>query len=309
MKDTEKIQKIDIRSEEYPALLKGIKDPPEILYCRGEWNAELFGQTISVVGSRRMTRYGATMAESLVKDIAGAGITVISGFMYGIDAKAHEAALEAGGRTIAVMPCGIERIHPDHQVELYGKILGGGGLILSEYPGAAPPALWTYPRRNRIVAGLAPLLLVIEAGIKSGALITARIAKRYNKKIYALPGPLTSPVSKGTALLLKQGAFVVTGSEDILNEYGRESRPTTLRPPSASKKTLKLNRLQRAILNRLFREAMSADEITRELGESASRIGAELTVLTLKKVLVFQDGRYTLTVPDLLTANSGGKKC
>ncbi len=254
-----------------------------------------------------MTRYGENMTGSLVRDIAEAGVTVISGFMYGIDAAAHAAAVSAGGRTIAVMPCGIERIHPDYQDELYGKILDSGGLILSEYPGNTPPALWTYPRRNRIVAGLAPLLLVIEAGIKSGALITAKIARRYNKKIYALPGPLTSSVSRGTALLLKQGASVVTESADILKEYGGENGPFRNRKIEGF--PLKLNKLQRAILERLFREPMTADEITRNLGESSSRIGAELTVLTLKGVLVFQDGRYSPLAAELLAEKAGGRPC
>ena len=250
-----------------------------------------------------MTRYGRTMTEQLVSEMAGAGITTVSGFMYGIDAVAHEAAANASGKTIAVMPCGIEKIHPEHQEELYGKILQTRGLILSEYEGDMPPALWTYPKRNRIVAGLSPLLLVIEAGLKSGALITARIAQKYNKKIYALPGPLTSSVSRGTALLIQQGASIVTGAEDILREYGHQ--PGSPRNGGRKPGKMHLNALQKSIVQQLSREELTADEITRQLAMPTSQIGAELTVLTLKKVLTCQEGRYFLTGNEM----AGGVLC
>ncbi|OQY31727.1 MAG: DNA protecting protein DprA [Spirochaetaceae bacterium 4572_59] len=287
-----KTNQIDIFSEEYPDSLRQIADPPRILYYRGEWNPEIFEQTISVVGSRKMTRYGRFMTESLVTEIAEAGITVLSGFMYGIDATSHKAAVDAEGKTIAVMPCGIERIHPLYQKGLYEEIIHGGGLILSEYEADSQPALWTYPRRNRIVVGLSPLLLVMEAGLKSGALMTARIARRYNKKIYALPGPLSSTVSLGCALLIKQGASIVTGSQDILLEYGL--LPCEPKQNGTGKRKKMLSSLQKSIIEQLEREAMSVDEMTRVLGKSASQIGAELTLLTLQKRLSFQEGRYSL---------------
>ncbi len=291
------MQKIDLESREYPTLLKQIKDPPPFIYFRGDWNPELFRETLSVVGSRRMTRYGETMAESLVRDIAGEGITVVSGFMYGIDATAHAAAVTVGGKTIAVMPCGIERIHPAYQEELYYKIIKTGGLIVSEYTGDSPPALWTYPRRNRIIAGLSPLLLVIEAGLKSGALITARLAEKQGKKIYAVPGPLTSAVSRGTAYLLNRGSTVVTGSKEILKEYGR-SVAGAAAGKRGNVKTF-LNRLQKDILRQLSREPMSADELTRALETSPQAVGAELTVLAIQKFLALQEGRYFLIDQDV----------
>ena len=285
------MNQIDSNSSEYPASLKIIPDPPEVLYYRGEWNPELFEQTISVVGSRRMTRYGESMTHRLVTAIAREGITVVSGFMYGVDAAAHTATVDAPGRTIAVMPCGIERIHPAYQEELYGKILSSGGMILSEYTGDMPPALWSYPRRNRIVAALAPVLLVIEAAPRSGALITARLSRKYNKKIYALPGPLTSQVSLGTARLLKEGAAIVTGPEDILSEYGF-SLQTGKR--KQKKYTGDYSRIQKAIVDQLSREPMTADELIRHLRESSSRVGAELTLLTMKKHLILREGRYAM---------------
>ncbi|MBI9098990.1 MAG: DNA-protecting protein DprA [Spirochaetaceae bacterium] len=285
------MNQIDIKSTEYPYLLKQIKDPPETLYYRGEWNPEIFKQTLSVVGSRKMTRYGEAITKEIVTDTASAGITIVSGFMYGIDAQAHEGALNASGHTIAVMPCGIDRIHPEYQMELYKKIEKDKGLILSEYPGETPPALWTYPRRNRIIAGLSPVLLVIEAGLKSGALITARIAQKYNKKIFAVPGPLTSSVSEGTSLLIKEGASIFTKSDDLLSEFGIGITGKTKNKKQASN----LNPSQRKIMELLSRQPMGIDEIIRILNKPTSKVGADLTFLSLKKMISLHDGKYSIS--------------
>ncbi len=279
---------IDVNSSEYPYLLKQIKDPPVKLYYRGSWDSGIFKETLSVVGSRKMTRYGEIITDRLISSIAGAGVTIVSGFMYGIDAQAHNASLEAEGQTIAVMPCGIERIHPEYQVGLYERILGSRGLIVSEYPGDTPPALWTYPRRNRIIAGLSQALLVVEAGIKSGALITAGIAKKYNKKIFAVPGPLTSSVSMGTVHLIKQGASIVTDADDLLLEYGKLPNGDLYSNTSRTG----MPGIQKKILQLLSAEPLGIDEITRILKKSTSEVGAALTVLNLKKCLTLHDGRY-----------------
>ena len=286
------MSRIGIKSCEYPYLLKQIKDPPEKLYFRGDWNTDLFEETLSVVGSRRMTRYGETITNDLVGVIAEAGITIVSGFMYGIDAQSHAAALERGGRTIAVMPCGIEKIHPEYQADLHTKILRCGGLVVSEYPGDTLPARWTYPRRNRIIAGLSPALLVVEAGLKSGALITARIAMNYNKRVFAVPGPLTSSVSRGTALLIKQGASIMTSADDILSEYGK----FTAGKPHSEKKSSGLNESQSKIVVLLSLEPLGIDEITRAVEKPTSEIGADLTILCLKKLVTLNEGKYYLVV-------------
>jgi DNA processing protein len=281
---------VDIDSAEYPYLLKQIKDPPVKLYFKGNWDVDVFEEMLSVVGSRKMTGYGEMITESLVSEIAGNGITIVSGFMYGIDAQAHKAALMGGGRTIAVMACGIERINPEYQAELYSGILNNGGLAISEYPGDTPPLKWTYPRRNRIIAGLSPVLLVVEAGMKSGALITAGIARRYNKKIFAVPGPLTSSVSRGTALLIKQGASLVTGPQDLLLEYGR----TKIGRLFSGKDLQELHSEQKKIIDLLSLGPLGIDEIARLSGKPVSEIGADITALSLKKYLVPKDGKYYL---------------
>ena len=187
----------------------------------------LFNNCLAVVGSRRLTHYGEQAIERIVGEIAmarldsarQAGITIVSGFMYGGDALAHQIAVRVGGRTIAVMPCGIDRISPEDQEELYNDIIENNGMIISEYEGDMTPALWTYPRRNRIVAGLSQAVLVVEAGEKSGSLITANLAKKFGRKIFAVPGPITSSVSKGTNMLIKQGAEMVTDAGDILKYF------------------------------------------------------------------------------------------
>jgi len=281
---------IDINCSEYPYLLRQIKDPPPKLYFKKDWNTDIFSETLSVVGSRKMTRYGEQITDKLITAISGAGITIVSGFMYGIDAQAHNAAVKTGGRTIAVMPCGIDRIHPEYQIDLYNSILKNKGLIVSEYPGDTPPALWTYPRRNRIIAGLSPVLLVIEAGIKSGALITAKIAKKYNKIIYAVPGPMLSSVSQGTNMLIKQGAQIVTSKQDILSEYGITSKNELF----SKKETYGLNKTQVKILKLLSNEPMGIDDIARISKKNISDIGADITVLSIKKHLSLNEGKYYL---------------
>lgn len=281
---------IDINSDEYPHLLRQIKDPPPKLYFKGNMDPDIFKEALSVVGSRRMTGYGEIITDKLVSAIAKSGVTIVSGFMYGIDAQAHNAALETGGRTIAVMPCGIEKIHPEYQANLHERILNNNGLVVSEYPGETPPALWTYPRRNRIIAGLSPILLVIEAGIKSGALITAKIAKNYNKKIFAVPGPLTSTVSMGTALLIKNGAQIVTCAQDILLEYGKKEKDELF----SKKEYYGLNKAQQKILKILSREPMGIDEIARASGKKIAETGADITILSIKKHLTLNEGKYYL---------------
>jgi len=218
---------VTIQDKNYPKLLKQIgKDAPKQLYYKGKWNKEIFNHCLAVVGSRRMTIYGRQVAERIVGEVASAGVTIVSGFMYGVDATAHQAALKVGGRTIAVMPCGIDLIHPEYQQDLYAEILNNQGLIVSEYEGSMQPALWTYPRRNRIVAGLCQAALIIEAGEQSGSLITAEFAKKFKRKVFAVPGPITSENSKGISQLLKEGAAAATCAGDILREYGFSSRFT-----------------------------------------------------------------------------------
>src|SRR3989338_2878201 len=246
----------------YPALLREIPDAPARLYYKGTWTEELFTDCLAVVGSRHMTSYGRRATEQIVGEVASAGVTIVSGFMYGVDATAHKAAVDAGGKTIAVMPCGIERIHPEYQKDLYEKIIETGGIILSEWDGDSMPQLWTYPKRNRIVAGLAKATLVVEAGLESGSLITADLAKKFGRKLFAVPGPITSEVSKGTGKLMQEGASLVQSANDILEFYERVVQsPTFSRPKSG----FTGNPLEQRIVEMLARESAEADLLARTL--------------------------------------------
>ncbi len=282
------INSIEKDDKNYPKLLKKISDAPKKLYYKGTLNPELFEYCLAVVGTRRMTSYGKRIVEQLVGEIAAAGITIVSGFMYGVDATAHKAAVRAGGKTIAVMPCGIDLIHPEDQEDLYKEILDAKGLILSEYEGDFQPLLWTYPKRNRIVAGLSQATLVIEAGENSGSLITANLAKKYKRKLFAVPGPLTSEVAKGTNQLLKEGAAMVTSSKDVLDYYRVAPTPHNFQKsvfPASSA-------LEQKILEHLRREPCELDILARTFDVPVSTLGTTLSLMQLSGIISEESGTY-----------------
>lgn len=288
-------------NSQYPRLLGEIGDAPRKLYCKGTWNPRIFEHCLAVVGTRRMTTYGKRITEQLVGEIAGAGITIVSGFMYGVDAASHKAALQVGGKTIAVMPCGIDLVHPEYQQELYDEILACNGLIVSEFDGSFAPALWTYPKRNRIVAGLCQATMVVEAGEKSGSLITANLAKKFERKVFAVPGPLTSSVSVGIMQLIREGASVVTSAKDVLDYYRQNlkffpslSLASKARSPT-TKKILNSGShadLEQKILEQLRAEPKEIDELARLLELSAAHIGSVLSLLELSGAVVKEGSRY-----------------
>ena len=274
----------------YPQLLKQINDPPKQIYYRGNWDISLFENCLAVVGSRRMTSYGQQITNKLISEIASRGITIVSGFMYGIDATAHKTALDIGGRTIAVMPCGINLIHPEYQTKLYADILENNGLIISEFEGDFQPAFWTYPKRNRIIAGLSKATMVVEAGLKSGSLITANLAKKYKRKVFVVPGPLTSVLSQGISQLIKDGSDVVTCAGDIL-EYYNIRYPIPDMPQNGSELS-KLSELEQRITQKLQQEPMEIDVLSRLLGISAAKIGTTISLMQLKGLIFIENGKY-----------------
>jgi DNA processing protein len=279
----------------------------------------IFDNCLAVVGTRKLTSYGRQIIEQLVGKIALSGVTIVSGFMYGGDAAAHQAALKAGGRTIAVMPCGINRIHPEDQVKLYQEILDNNGLIISEHQGNMAPVLWTYPQRNRIIAGLSKALLIIEAGDKSGCLITANYARKFKRKIFVVPGQITSSVSKGSNALIKQGAEMVLEADDILKHYRSGLVGLTLRetnffeslspiPPAAGQyvhaydsKKLSLSRkmqdkdpggIEKQILDLLSRESLGADELSRQLGMPIPELSVKLSAMEMRGIIKLRGNKY-----------------
>ncbi|MDP4007260.1 MAG: DNA-processing protein DprA [bacterium] len=289
-------------SKEYPKLLAQIGDAPKQLYYKGNWEGIFSAEggsasggekCLAVVGTRRMTSYGKRITEQIVGEVAAAGVTIVSGFMYGIDATAHEAAVRIGGKTIAVMPCGIDVVHPEYQADLYQEILDTGGLVISEYEGTHPAVHWTFPRRNRIVAGLSKATLVVEAGEGSGALITANLARKYGRKVFAVPNPLTSAVSQGVTQLLKEGATVVGGAEDILQYYGLRCRRGD--SPSFKGRSVPPRRvegeLEQKIVEQLAKQPLHIDELARKIQTTSAQLGAAISILQLEGHITEEQGK------------------
>jgi len=214
------IKTVALDSCSYPSRLRLIKNPPKLLYYAGEMVAE--ENCLAIVGSRICSPYGKETALEMAKKAAQSSLTVVSGLAAGIDSMAHQAAVQAEKRTIAVLGGGLDfqSFYPKQNLRLAGQIIENGGVLISEYPPKTKPANYTFPQRNRIISGLSLGVLVIEARIKSGALITADYAKKQNKKIFAVPGPIQSSSSRGCNLLIKKGARLTETIQDVLNELG-----------------------------------------------------------------------------------------
>ncbi|HSF62457.1 MAG TPA: DNA-processing protein DprA, partial [Gaiellaceae bacterium] len=208
------------RDDAFPALLAAIHDPPPALFLRGGGEAELLARpAVAVVGARACSSYGRSVSRSLARELATAGLVVVSGMARGIDGEAHRGALEAGGTTVAVLGCGIDRDYPAAHAELARRIREEG-LIVSEYEPGVEPAPWRFPARNRIIAGLCAATVVVEARERSGALITADFALEEGRDVLAVPGEITSSLSAGTNALLRLGAAPVTRAADVFELFG-----------------------------------------------------------------------------------------
>jgi DNA processing protein len=204
---------------DFPALLREIPDPPLVLYYRGDL-ACLERCSVGVVGARRCTRVGASLATEMASKLAAQGVCVVSGLAMGIDGAAHRGALQIGGVTCAFLGAGLECLYPRDHHRLADEIVSAGGLLVSEYPPGTTPRPYQFPERNRLISGAAAAVVLVEASDKSGSLITARLALEQGRDVYAMPGPVRSNVSRGCHRLLRQGAALVTGAEDVLQELG-----------------------------------------------------------------------------------------
>ncbi|HET9527968.1 MAG TPA: DNA-processing protein DprA [Pyrinomonadaceae bacterium] len=220
----------------YPPSLREIYDPPIVLYVKGAWSECLDQPCIGVVGSRRCSTYGQNSALMLSRDLAQRGVTIVSGFARGIDAAAHRGALEAGGRTIAVLGTGLDQIYPRDHAKLAAEILAHGGALVTQFPLKTPPVSENFPYRNRIISGLSLGIVVVEAAENSGSLITARLAIEQNREVFAVPGNITSRNSFGTNYLIKgAGAKLVQQWQDIATELPPQIGAKLLPPPLSEK--------------------------------------------------------------------------
>lgn len=279
--DVSSVQTVSRREPGYPALLRELHDPPHTLYVRGEVEAWA-APGVAVVGARSCSAYGAQVARALARDLAAAGIVVVSGLARGVDGEAHRGALESGGRTIAVLGCGIDRDYPRSHAELARRIVSSGAVV-SEYPPGVEPAPWRFPARNRIIAGLALATVVVEARERSGALITADFALELGRDVFAVPGEITSGLSAGTNDLLRQGAAPLTSVRDVLEALGIE--PTPVRSSAVSAAAARL-------LELLGDSASGIDELIRASALSSAEVAAALVELELAGLAAQADGVY-----------------
>ncbi|RME36049.1 MAG: DNA-protecting protein DprA [Gammaproteobacteria bacterium] len=279
----------------YPPLLREIEDPPPLLFVRGD-PALLARPQLAIVGSRRPTPAGRELAREFAARLARFGLVITSGLAHGIDGCAHEGALEAGGKTIAVTGTGPDRIYPAANEALARRIAGEGALV-TEYPLGTPPLPGNFPRRNRIIAGLSVGTLVVEADLRSGSLISARLAMESGREVFAIPGPVRSPVSRGCHALIRQGATLVTCVDEVLEELGpligsvldgaepaREGTDTGDEAPDPE---------YRQLLEAMAHEPVSVDELVQRTGLTPQGVSSMLLLLELKgQVSVLPGGRY-----------------
>jgi DNA processing protein len=268
---------------EYPERLRELYDPPPGLFLRGEGGAELLRMpAVAIVGARACSSYGSLVARVLGRELAAAGLIVLSGLARGIDGEAHRGALEAGGLTIAILGCGIDRDYPAAHAQLAKRICERG-VVASEYAPGVEPAPWRFPARNRIVAGLATATVIVEARERSGALITADFALETGREVFAVPGEITSSLSAGTNALLRLGATPLTSSGDVLEALG-------ITPAEASSPDL--SEAAAAVLAALATEPAGADQLTRTTGLDAPSVAMALAELELAGAVAEADGLY-----------------
>lgn len=270
----------------YPPLLKEIPDPPIGLFVKGNLSLLTAKRlSIGVVGTRKMTSYGKEVTESLVSELVHNNIIIVSGLALGVDAAAHRKTVDCEGDVLAVLGCGVDCCSPMENYNLYQDIIKNGGCVISEYPLGEPPSKGSFPARNRIISGLSQGILVTEAGEDSGSLITAGIAVTQERKVFAVPGPITSTLSRGTLKLLRQGAKLVQTGDDILEEFEIKD----IRQNTTKKLNLEnFSEEEQKIISLLENEEKSIDEITREIKIPIYQLSPVLSGLELKNVIINQ---------------------
>ncbi|MEQ1840687.1 MAG: DNA-processing protein DprA [Verrucomicrobiales bacterium] len=288
------ISLLTLEDDHYPAALRTIHDPPFLLYMKGSLTSA-DDAAIGVVGSRRTTHYGRDQAKKLSFQLAKAGFCIVSGLARGIDTAAHEAARAAGGRTIAILGSGIGNIYPPENQALADRI-AESGAVLSEFPVLYVPDKQSFPLRNRIVAGISRGLLVVEAPVRSGSLITANQALEQGRSVFAVPGPIDRPTSEGCHRLIQQGATLVCSVQDVIDELGMEinslafdflpeTRESSTPAGEKPKRQLDLSDAETKILAELTLGDSTIDSLSEATGINAGKVGATLLQLELKSLI------------------------
>jgi DNA processing protein len=278
---------IGISDLRYPVSLRNIADPPPLLYVDGELQP-VDVQAVAIVGSRRATSYGIRVARMLAGELSRLGFTIVSGMARGIDRAAHEIALATGGRTLAVLGCGLDVVYPPDHVQLRAQI-AEAGAVLTEFPPGSPPLAAHFPRRNRILSGLSLGVVVVEAAEGSGSLITAKLAAEQGREVFAVPGPIDAPTSRGTHGLLKLGAKLTETVDDILEELlpqlERPVMTTSFRATSAAgarRPLMDLSPEEQRVYAVVSEDPQSIDELTEQAALASSTVACALLGLELK---------------------------
>jgi DNA processing protein len=294
------VQVITRQSEVYPLHLRDIHDPPIVLYIWGELTAR-DARAVGIVGSRRTSHYGLETAKKFSYQLAFAGLTVFSGLARGIDTAAHQGALAAKGRTVAVLGCGLSQIYPPENFDLAERISGGNGAVISEFPMGVSPDKQTFPMRNRIISGCSLGLLVIEAGLNSGALISAGQANDQGRLVFAIPGPIDRPTSQGSNRLIQQGAKLVMDIADILEELPElPGLPPPAPSPGADQTTAPANAPaptglkpeETAVYAAIDQDETPIDQIILKCGLPTPLVSSTLFTLELKKLIKQLPGKH-----------------
>ncbi len=266
----------------YPVMLSQIYDPPVVLYVRGKL-AERDKMAMGIVGSRRASVYGRSIAERIAHDLAGAGLTIVSGGARGVDTSAHKGALKAGGRTVAVLGCGIDVNYPPENSKLFDAVCESGAVV-SEFPLGSSPEPWRFPPRNRVISGMSLGVLVCQSPEASGALITAGYAGEQGRDVYAVPGNVDDERNRGCHKLIKDGATLVESAQDILEELGVSSDESD----ESRQMSLDLSALsddEQSVTSLLSLEPVSIDAIIEKTGMPAPLVSSTLTILEMKNVI------------------------
>lgn len=277
------IKILTINDPNYPDPLKQIYNPPAVLYYRGEI-LEKDENAIGIVGTRKVSGYGRTITQRFAFELAQNGFTIVSGLAKGVDTIAHNAAIQAQGRTLAILGGGLNQIFPLENIGLAKKISDGFGAVISEYPPDASSLPGNFPQRNRIIAALSKGVVVTEAAEDSGSMITARLALEYGKEVFAVPGPITSELSRGPSNLIKDGAKLTFSTDDILAEFGK-----LVKNSPAQVDLRNLTDIEKLILENLD-ESKHIDQICRDLQKPAPEITAALIKMEIKSVVLTLGG-------------------
>jgi DNA processing protein len=285
---------LSINDEQYPPLLRQLPDPPPVLYVYGQLIPS--DTSVAIVGSRNSTPYGETITRTLAQDLANNQITIVSGMARGIDTSAHKGALDANGRTVAVMGCGLETVYPAENKALFHSIAKNNGAVISEFSMGARPEAYHFPSRNRIISGMSMGTIVVEAGNKSGSLITARLALEQNRQVFAVPGQVHSQMTEGTHRLIKQGAKLIENAQDVLEDLGPFLNAHLQVLPekkmsSREKDVPPMDSIEKLIWEQLTIDPKYIDDIQHQMDITSSDLSVQLLQMEMKGLVEQHPGK------------------